>query len=165
MKKRFQGVLDFNNDSNIMKIKSNINETILATIILKMGKEAINLAGCKVNIYIVSKDDRNEVLYSSSKVKIVSSLRGLISFELPGYTFQPGNYLAEIEIIDTENNNYLSCDGISFDIVGTLNDRKVEYYAEKEKIETLLQLDAYIKKAMETLGKYEKKMEELENAE
>lgn len=165
MKKRFQGVLDFNSDRNSIKIKSKINETILATIILKMGKEVINLSGTKVNIYIVSREDRNEILYSSSRVKVISPQRGLISFELPGYTFKCGNYIAEIEIIDIENNNYLSCDGITFDITGTLNDREVEYLASKEKIETLLQLDAYIKGALETLSKYEKRMEELENAE
>ena len=162
MKKRFQGILDFTSEDNNVKIKSKINETILATIILKMGREVINLTDCKVNIYIVSKEDNNEILYSNSKVKVISPLRGLISFELPGYTFQQGSYIAEIEIIDIKNNNFLTCGGINFDITGTLNDRRTEYVAEKSKIETLLQLDAYIKKALETLKKYEEKMEELE---
>ena len=164
MKRRFQGVLDFDNDNNSMNIRSKINETILATVILKMGREVINLTGCKVNIYIVSKDDKREVLYSSSKVKVISPLRGLISFELPGYTFQHGSYKAEIEIIDSESKNFLSCSGITFDITGTLNDKKVEYLAEREKIETLLQLDAYIKQALESLNQYREKMEEIENA-
>ena len=68
MKKKFQGILDFCKGEGQITINSKINETILVNLSLRMGKEYIDVDDKKVNIFIISKDNRNEVLYSSSVV-------------------------------------------------------------------------------------------------
>ena len=163
MKRTYQGILDFIKSRNNIIIEAKINETISATLILKMGKEVIDLTGKKVNIYVVSKKDNNEFLYSNSKIKIINPKKGLVNFELPGFTFRPEEYEAEIEIIDVENNNYLSCRGINFKVENTLNNQEIKYFISQREIDTLMELDAYVSAALQRLAKYEKKMEEIDN--
>lgn len=159
MKKKFQGILDFCKGEGQITINSKINETILVNLSLRMGKECIDVVGKKVNIFIISKANRNEVLYSSSVVKCINARKGLVQVELPGFTFHKGEYLAEIEILDIVNNNFLSCNGISFNVEKNLNDKDARYLISQRKIETLLELDRYVTEALQRLSELEKKME------
>ena len=159
MKKKFQGILDFCKGEGQITINSKINETILVNLSLRMGKEYIDVVDKKVNIFIISKANRNEVLYSSSVVKCISAQKGLVQIELPGFTFHEGEYLAEIEILDIVNNNFLSCNGISFNVEKNLNDKEAGYLISQRKIETLFELDRYVTEALQRLSELEKKME------
>lgn len=159
MKKKFQGILDFCKGEGQITINSKINETILVNLSLRMGKEYIDVVDKKVNIFIISKANRNEVLYSSSVVKCISAQKGLVQIELPGFTFHEGEYLAEIEILDIVNNNFLSCNGISFNVEKNLNDKEARYLISQRKIETLFELDRYVTEALQRLSELEKKME------
>ena len=159
MKKKFQGILDFCKGEGQITINSKINETILVNLSLRMGKEYIDVVDKKVNIFIISKDNRNEVLYSSSVVKCINAQKGLVQIELPGFTFHEGEYLAEIEILDIVNNNFLSCNGISFNVEKNLNDKEAGYLISQRKIETLFELDRYVTEALQRLSELEKKME------
>ena len=159
MKKKFQGILDFCKGEGQITINSKINETILVNLSLRMGKEYIDVDDKKVNIFIISKANRNEVLYSSSVVKCINAQKGLVQIELPGFTFHEGEYLAEIEILDIVNNNFLSCNGISFNVEKNLNDKEVGYLISQRKIETLFELDRYVTEALQRLSELEKKME------
>ena len=159
MKKKFQGILDFCKGEGQITINSKINETILVNLSLRMGKEYIDVVDKKVNIFIISKDNRNEVLYSSSVVKCINAQKGLVQIELPGFTFHEGEYLAEIEILDIVNNNFLSCNGISFNVEKNLNDKEARYLISQRKIETLFELDRYVTEALQRLSELEKKME------
>ena len=159
MKKKFQGILDFCKGEGQITINSKINETILVNLSLRMGKEYIDVVGKKVNIFIISKANRNEVLYSSSVVKCINAQKGLVQIELPGFTFHEGEYLAEIEILDIVNNNFLSCNGISFNVEKNLNDKEAMYLISQRKIETLFELDRYVTEALQRLSELEKKME------
>ena len=159
MKKKFQGILDFCKGEGQITINSKINETILVNLSLRMGKEYIDVVDKKVNIFIISKANRNEVLYSSSVVKCISAQKGLVQIELPGFTFHEGEYLAEIEILDIVNNNFLSCNGISFNVEKNLNDKDARYLISQRKIETLFELDRYVTEALQRLSELEKKME------
>ena len=159
MKKKFQGILDFCKGEGQITINSKINETILVNLSLRMGKEYIDVVDKKVNIFIISKANRNEVLYSSSVVKCINAQKGLVQIELPGFTFHEGEYLAEIEILDIVNNNFLSCNGISFNVEKNLNDKEVGYLISQRKIETLFELDRYVTEALQRLSELEKKME------
>lgn len=159
MKKKFQGILDFCKGEGQITINSKINETILVNLLLRMGKECIDVVGKKVNIFIISKANRNEVLYSSSVVKCINARKGLVQVELPGFTFHEGEYLAEIEILDIVNNNFLSCNGISFNVEKNLNDKDARYLISQRKIETLFELDRYVTEALQRLSELEKKME------
>lgn len=159
MKKKFQGILDFCKGEGQITINSKINETILVNLSLRMGKEYIDVVDKKVNIFIISKANRNEVLYSSSVVKCINAQKGLVQIELPGFTFHEGEYLAEIEILDIVNNNFLSCNGISFNVEKNLNDKEARYLISQRKIETLFELDRYVTEALQRLSELEKKME------
>lgn len=159
MKKKFQGILDFCKGEGQITINSKINETILVNLSLRMGKEYIDVVDKKVNIFIISKANRNEVLYSSSVVKCINAQKGLVQIELPGFTFHEGEYLAEIEILDIVNNNFLSCNGISFNVEKNLNDKEAMYLISQRKIETLFELDRYVTEALQRLSELEKKME------
>lgn len=159
MKKKFQGILDFCKGEGQITINSKINETILVNLSLRMGKEYIDVVDKKVNIFIISKANRNEVLYSSSVVKCINAQKGLVQVELPGFTFHEGEYLAEIEILDIVNNNFLSCNGISFNVEKNLNDKDAGYLISQRKIETLFELDRYVTEALQRLSELEKKME------
>ena len=159
MKKKFQGILDFCKGEGQITINSKINETILVNLSLRMGKEYIDVVDKKVNIFIISKANRNEVLYSSSVVKCINAQKGLVQVELPGFTFHEGEYLAEIEILDIVNNNFLSCNGISFNVEKNLNDKEAMYLISQRKIETLFELDRYVTEALQRLSELEKKME------
>lgn len=159
MKKKFQGILDFCKSEGQITINSKINETILVNLSLRMGKEYIDVVDKKVNIFIISKANRNEVLYSSSVVKCINAQKGLVQIELPGFTFHEGEYLAEIEILDIVNNNFLSCNGISFNVEKNLNDKEARYLISQRKIETLFELDRYVTEALQRLSELEKKME------
>lgn len=159
MKKKFQGILDFCKGEGQITINSKINETILVNLSLRMGKEYIDVVDKKVNIFIISKANRNEVLYSSSVVKCINAQKGLVQIELPGFTFHEGEYLAEIEILDIVNNNFLSCNGISFNVEKNLNDKEAGYLISQRKIETLFELDRYVTEALQRLSELEKKME------
>lgn len=159
MKKKFQGILDFCKGEGQITINSKINETILVNLSLRMGKEYIDVVDKKVNIFIISKANRNEVLYSSSVVKCINAQKGLVQVELPGFTFHEGEYLAEIEILDIVNNNFLSCNGISFNVEKNLNDKEAGYLISQRKIETLFELDRYVTEALQRLSELEKKME------
>lgn len=159
MKKKFQGILDFCKGEGQITINSKINETILVNLSLRMGKKCIDVVGKKVNIFIISRANRNEVLYSSSVVKCISARKGLVQVELPGFTFHEGEYLAEIEILDIVNNNFLSCNGISFNVEKNLNDKDARYLISQRKIETLFELDRYVTEALQRLSELEKKME------
>ena len=159
MKKKFQGILDFYKGEGQITINSKINETILVNLSLRMGKEYIDVVDKKVNIFIISKANRNEVLYSSSVVKCINAQKGLVQIELPGFTFHEGEYLAEIEILDIVNNNFLSCNGISFNVEKNLNDKEARYLISQRKIETLFELDRYVTEALQRLSELEKKME------
>lgn len=159
MKKKFQGILDFCKGEGQITINSKINETILVNLSLRMGKEYIDVVDKKVNIFIISKANRNEVLYSSSVVKCINAQKGLVQIELPGFTFHEGEYLAEIEILDIVNNNLLSCNGISFNVEKNLNDKEAGYLISQRKIETLFELDRYVTEALQRLSELEKKME------
>lgn len=159
MKKKFQGILDFCKGEGQITINSKINETILVNLSLRMGKEYIDVVDKKVNIFIISKANRNEVLYSSSVVKCINAQKGLVQIELPGFTFHEGEYLAEIEILDIVNNNFLSCNGISFNVEKNLNDKDARYLISQRKIETLFELDRYVTEALQRLSELEKKME------
>lgn len=159
MKKKFQGILDFCKGEGQITINSKINETILVNLSLRMGKEYIDVVDKKVNIFIISKANRNEVLYSSSVVKCINAQKGLVQVELPGFTFHEGEYLAEIEILDIVNNNFLSCNGISFNVEKNLNDKEARYLISQRKIETLFELDRYVTEALQRLSELEKKME------
>lgn len=159
MKKKFQGILDFCKGEGQITINSKINETILVNLSLRMGKEYIDVVDKKVNIFIISKANRNEVLYSSSVVKCINAQKGLVQIELPGFTFHEGEYLAEIEILDIVNNNFLSCNGISFNVEKNLNDKDAGYLISQRKIETLFELDRYVTEALQRLSELEKKME------
>lgn len=159
MKKKFQGILDFCKGEGQITINSKINETILVNLSLRMGKEYIDVVDKKVNIFIISKANRNEVLYSSSVVKCINAQKGLVQVELPGFTFHEGEYLAEIEILDIVNNNFLSCNGISFNVEKNLNDKDARYLISQRKIETLFELDRYVTEALQRLSELEKKME------
>ena len=159
MKKKFQGILDFCKGEGQITINSKINETILVNLSLRMGKEYIDVDDKKVNIFIISKANRNEVLYSSSVVKCINAQKGLVQIELPGFTFHEGEYLAEIEILDIVNNNFLSCNGISFNVEKNLNDKEAMYLISQRKIETLFELDRYVTEALQRLSELEKKME------
>ena len=158
MKKKFQGILDFCKGEGQITINSKINETILVNLSLRMGKEYIDVVDKKVNIFIISKDNRNEVLYSSSVVKCINAQKGLVQVELPGFTFHEGEYLAEIEILDVVNNNFLSCNGISFNVEKNLNNKDAKYLISQRKIETLFELDRYVTEALQRLSELEKKM-------
>ena len=159
MKKKFQGILDFCKGEGQITINSKINETILVNLSLRMGKEYIDVVDKKVNIFIISKANRNEVLYSSSVVKCINAQKGLVQVELPGFTFHEGEYLAEIEILDIVNNNFLSCNGISFNVEKNLNNKAAKYLISQRKIETLFELDRYVTEALQRLSELEKKME------
>ena len=159
MKKKFQGILDFCKGEGQITINSKINETILVNLSLRMGKEYIDVVDKKVNIFIISKANRNEILYSSSVVKCINAQKGLVQIELPGFTFHEGEYLAEIEILDIVNNNFLSCNGISFNVEKNLNDKEAGYLISQRKIETLFELDRYVTEALQRLSELEKKME------
>ena len=159
MKKKFQGILDFCKGEGQITINSKINETILVNLSLRMGKEYIDVVDKKVNIFIISKANRNEILYSSSVVKCINAQKGLVQIELPGFTFHEGEYLAEIEILDIVNNNFLSCNGISFNVEKNLNDKEARYLISQRKIETLFELDRYVTEALQRLSELEKKME------
>ena len=159
MKKKFQGILDFCKGEGQITINSKINETILVNLSLRMGKEYIDVVDKKVNIFIISKANRNEVLYSSSVVKCINAQKGLVQIELPGFTFHEGEYLAEIEILDIVNNNFLSCNGISFNVEKNLNNKDAKYLISQRKIETLFELDRYVTEALQRLSELEKKME------
>ena len=159
MKKKFQGILDFCKGEGQITINSKINETILVNLSLRMGKEYIDVVDKKVNIFIISKANRNEVLYSSSVVKCINAQKGLVQVELPGFTFHEGEYLAEIEILDIVNNNFLSCNGISFNVEKNLNNKDAKYLISQRKIETLFELDRYVTEALQRLSELEKKME------
>ena len=159
MKKKFQGILDFCKGEGQITINSKINETILVNLSLRMGKEYIDVVNKKVNIFIISKANRNEVLYSSSVVKCINAQKGLVQIELPGFTFHEGEYLAEIEILDIVNNNFLSCNGISFNVEKNLNNKDAKYLISQRKIETLFELDRYVTEALQRLSELEKKME------
>lgn len=159
MKKKFQGILDFCKGEGQITINSKINETILVNLSLRMGKEYIDVVDKKVNIFIISKANRNEVLYSSSVVKCINAQKGLVQVELPGFTFHEGEYLAEIEILDIVNNNFLSCNGISFNVEKNLNNKAARYLISQRKIETLFELDRYVTEALQRLSELEKKME------
>ena len=159
MKKKFQGILDFCKGEGQITINSKINETILVNLSLRMGKEYIDVVDKKVNIFIISKANRNEVLYSSSVVKCINAQKGLVQIELPGFTFHEGEYLAEIEILDIVNNNFLSGNGISFNVEKNLNDKEARYLISQRKIETLFELDRYVTEALQRLSELEKKME------
>ena len=159
MKKKFQGILDFCKGEGQITINSKINETILVNLSLRMGKEYIDVDDKKVNIFIISKANRNEVLYSSSVVKCINAQKGLVQIELPGFTFHEGEYLAEIEILDIVNNNFLSCNGISFNVEKNLNNKDAKYLISQRKIETLFELDRYVTEALQRLSELEKKME------
>ena len=159
MKKKFQGILDFCKGEGQITINSKINETILVNLSLRMGKEYIDVDDKKVNIFIISKANRNEILYSSSVVKCINAQKGLVQIELPGFTFHEGEYLAEIEILDIVNNNFLSCNGISFNVEKNLNDKEAGYLISQRKIETLFELDRYVTEALQRLSELEKKME------
>ena len=159
MKKKFQGILDFCKGEGQITINSKINETLLVNLSLRMGKEYIDVDDKKVNIFIISKANRNEVLYSSSVVKCINAQKGLVQIELPGFTFHEGEYLAEIEILDIVNNNFLSCNGISFNVEKNLNDKEAIYLISQRKIETLFELDRYVTEALQRLSELEKKME------
>lgn len=159
MKKKFQGILDFCKSEGQITINSKINETILVNLSLRMGNECIDVVDKKVNIFIISKANRNEVLYSSSVVKYINAQKGLVQIELPGFTFHEGEYLAEIEILDIVNNNFLSCNGISFNVEKNLNDKDARYLISQRKIETLFELDRYVTEALQRLSELEKKME------
>lgn len=159
MKKKFQGILDFCKGEGQITINSKINETILVNLSLRMGKEYIDVVDKKVNIFIISKANRNEVLYSSSVVKCINAQKGLVQVELPGFTFHEGEYLAEIEILDIVNNNFLSCNGIYFNVEKNLNDKEAGYLISQRKIETLFELDRYVTEALQRLSELEKKME------
>lgn len=159
MKKKFQGILDFCKGEGQITINSKINETILVNLSLRMGKEYIDVVDKKVNIFIISKANRNEVLYSSSVVKCINAQKGLVQIELPGFTFHEGEYLAEIEILDIVNNNFLSCNGISFNVEKNLNNKAARYLISQRKIETLFELDRYVTEALQRLSELEKKME------
>ena len=159
MKKKFQGILDFCKGEGQITINSKINETILVNLSLRMGKEYIDVVDKKVNIFIISKANRNEVLYSSSVVKCINAQKGLVQIELPGFTFHEAEYLAEIEILDIVNNNFLSCNGISFNVEKNLNDKEAGYLISQRKIETLFELDRYVTEALQRLSELEKKME------
>ena len=159
MKKKFQGILDFCKGEGQITINSKINETILVNLSLRMGKEYIDVVDKKVNIFIISKANHNEVLYSSSVVKCINAQKGLVQVELPGFTFHEGEYLAEIEILDIVNNNFLSCNGISFKVEKNLNDKEARYLISQRKIETLFELDRYVTEALQRLSELEKKME------
>ena len=158
MKKKFQGILDFCKGEGQITINSKINETILVNLSLRMGKECIDVVNKKVNIFIISKANRNEVLYSSSVVKCINAQKGLVQVELPGFTFYEGEYLAEIEILDVVNNNFLSCNGISFNVEKNLNNKDAKYLISQRKIETLFELDRYVTEALQRLSELEKKM-------
>ena len=158
MKKKFQGILDFCKGEGQITINSKINETILVNLSLRMGKEYIDVDDKKVNIFIISKANRNEVLYSSSVVKCINAQKGLVQIELPGFTFHEGEYLAEIEILDVVNNNFLSCNGISFNVEKNLNNKDAKYLISQRKIETLFELDRYVTEALQRLSELEKKM-------
>ena len=159
MKKKFQGILDFCKGEGQITINSKINETILVNLSLRMGKEYIDVVDKKVNIFIISKANRNEVLYSSSVVKCINAQKALVQIELPGFTFYEGEYLAEIEILDVVNNNFLSCNGISFNVEKNLNNKDAKYLISQRKIETLFELDRYVTEALQRLSELEKKME------
>ena len=159
MKKKFQGILDFCKGEGQITINSKINETILVNLSLRMGKEYIDVVDKKVNIFIISKANRNEVLYSSSVVKCINAQKGLVQIELPGFTFHEGEYLAEIEILDVVNNNFLSCNGISFNVEKNLNNKDAKYLISQRKIEPLFELDRYVTEALQRLSELEKKME------
>ena len=158
MKKKFQGILDFCKGEGQITINSKINETILVNLSLRMGKEYIDVVDKKVNIFIISKANRNEVLYSSSVVKCINAQKGLVQVELPSFTFYEGEYLAEIEILDVVNNNFLSCNGISFNVEKNLNNKDAKYLISQRKIETLFELDRYVTEALQRLSELEKKM-------
>ena len=159
MKKKFQGILDFCKGEGQITINSKINETILVNLSLRMGNEYIDVVDKKVNIFIISKANSNEVLYSSSVVKYINAQKGLVQIELPGFTFHEGEYLAEIEILDIVNNNFLGCNGISFNVEKNLNNKDAKYLISQRKIETLFELDRYVTEALQRLSELEKKME------
>ena len=158
MKKKFQGILDFCKGEGQITINSKINETILVNLSLRMGKEYIDVDDKKVNIFIISKANRNEILYSSSVVKCINAQKGLVKVKLPSFTFYEGEYLAEIEILDVVNNNFLSCNGISFNVEKNLNNKDAKYLISQRKIETLFELDRYVTEALQRLSELEKKM-------
>lgn len=159
MKKRFQGILDFHKGRKQIMIKSKVNETILASILLRNNGQVLNVEGKKINIFISSVTNNNEILYSSSVIKVINAGKGLIQFELPGFTFSSGEYLAEIEVLDIANQNFLSCDGIHFEVTSTLNDKQAKYLISQRKIETLFELDRYVAEASARLLELEKRME------
>ena len=75
MKKRFQGILDFHKGRKQIMIKSKVNETILASILLRNNGQPLNVEGKKINIFISSATNNNEILYSSSVIKLINSVK------------------------------------------------------------------------------------------
>lgn len=159
MKKRFQGIVDFNNEKICSKIKTKINEDIIINLILRLSKDAINLSNHRVNLFVVSKSDKNNAYYSNSMVKIISNERGLIQCEIPGFTFEKGGYIGVIEVLSLEEGNFISSTCLEFEVDTAISSRSVEILAPQDKIETLQQLDIYIQNALEALEKLKERME------
>lgn len=160
MKKRFQGIVNFSDERICSSIKMKANEAIVINLILRMtNKEPLNLSSHKINLFVSSKTNSNDIYYSNSMVKIVNAERGLIQCEIPSFTFEKGKYLGAIEVLDLEEKNFLSTNCLEFDVDFALgNNRNIDTLAPKEKIETLQQLDMYVTRALERLQELEERM-------
>lgn len=128
-------------------------------LILKMNGKPLNLSNHFIKLFVKSKHGAYR-LYSSSFVRIVNHEKGLVQVSIPSGTLIPNSYVGQIEILERGGTGKITCGDFLINSKSGLSDElNMRAYVSESKIETMLELDMYIKDATKRLRAFESKME------